>query len=213
MCSCSEILVAQLSVGGFDHNFSYVIYDGGQNYFLVDPTGNCEVINHFLLSEFGSGYGRPRGILLTHSHLDHCENVEYFRNKLNVPVYAHAFSRYPEFVPLKDQDRIKVDERWFVECIYTPGHTEDSVCYRLSNDCGIFTGDTLFVDYCGFGNPEELYESLYRRLAGVKADNVVYSGHDYGRVPCDTIGEEREHNYYLTAKNYAEFKLRWELMK
>ena len=61
-------LVRQLAVGGFDHNFSYLITAENGDAALVDPTGDADVIRHAVES---AGPIVPRYILLTHGHLDH----------------------------------------------------------------------------------------------------------------------------------------------
>lgn len=37
-------------------------------------------------------------------------------------------------------DRIG-DSGWDVECVYTPGHTSNHICYRLGSESVLFTGD------------------------------------------------------------------------
>jgi len=47
------------------------------------------------------------------------------------------------FVPdvvVKDGDRIE-GQGWTVDCVYTPGHTSNHMCYALVEEKALFTGD------------------------------------------------------------------------
>jgi glyoxylase-like metal-dependent hydrolase (beta-lactamase superfamily II) len=55
------------------------------------------------------------------------------------------------------------------------------------------------------GNARNLYESLFNRLLKLGDDVEVYPGHDYGRKPYSTIGEERKSNYVLQPRSADEF--------
>lgn len=62
--------VQQLNVGGYDHNFSYLVVADNGDAALVDPTGDCEKIRRAVEA---AGSLTPRYILLTHGHQDHSE--------------------------------------------------------------------------------------------------------------------------------------------
>lgn len=48
---------------------------------------------------------------------------------------------------LKDGETFKIGEGITVRSLYTPCHTQDSICYFMEdgNDRAVFTGDTLFI--------------------------------------------------------------------
>jgi glyoxylase-like metal-dependent hydrolase (beta-lactamase superfamily II) len=59
----------------------------------------------------------------------------------------------------------------------------------------LVTGDTLFVNECGRvdlagSDPDAMFRTI-RKLAALPDDTVVYPGHDYGKTPTSTIGEQR----------------------
>ena len=67
--------------------------------------------------------------------------------------------------------------------IATPGHTNDSVSYRIGS--AVFVGDSMFMpDFgtarCDFpgGDPELLYDSIQRLLA-MPGDTRLFMCHDY----------------------------------
>ena len=193
--------VRQLAVGGFDLNFSYLITGGGEAA-LVDPTGDLTVIREAVQA---AGAVRATYILLTHSHPDHVENVSAVRDFFPAPILAHPASRFSGSFPLLDGQILPLGEGGGIEVLFTPGHSPDSVCYRLSDNSGIFTGDTLFIGCCGFCEAGPMFDSL-RRLKTLSDGHVIYSGHDYGNTPTATMGEEKQSNPYLRCRSLTEFR-------
>lgn len=193
--------VLQLSVGGYDHNFSYVLEDGGEAA-LVDPAGSWGMIRRELAV---GGLLVLRYILLTHGHADHSEALEEAAHDFpDAEICGHpgnpAVQRRladGEVLPLGGTS---------IEVLFTPGHSRDSVCY-LFDRSALFTGDTLFVDCVGFARkPEALHDSL-KRLAKLPGRTVIYPGHDYGRVPFRPLAEEKRENPYLGCSTLEEFKI------
>ena len=78
--------VEQLPVGGYDHNFSYLIVAENGDAALVDPTGDCNVIRRAVEA---AGTITPRYILLTHGHQDHSECLGEVRSFFPAPVASH----------------------------------------------------------------------------------------------------------------------------
>lgn len=187
------VKVHQLAVGGFDNNFSYLGVAPNGDSFIVDPCGDAAVIHEAVHEAVKIN---PRYILLTHRHGDHISALEDIHKFFPAPIM--------EFANLTDGQLLPLGNIAF-EAIFTPGHTRDSVCYRLTDDSAIFTGDTIFIDYIGFCEPVSMYNSLYAKLAKVAGSNIVYSGHNYGSVPFDTLEHQRQVNPYLRATSYEVF--------
>jgi len=197
------IKVRQIFVNGYDSNFSYLLYD--ENSFdaaIVDPCGDVELIIEECekLPEI-----KPNYILLTHGHSDHVSGLNGIRDFFKAPIVAHPNSSARHDIDIKDKERLKLGSL-FIECLYTPGHTPDSVIYHLSDDSAIFTGDTLFIGCCGYCEPESMFRSMKKVIFPLADSNIVYSGHDYGRTPFAKLGEEKLNNPYLSAKTLREFK-------
>jgi len=109
-------------------------------------------------------------------------------------------------VGVGEGDTIKVGELKFL-VLHTPGHTPGSVCFLM--DKAIFTGDTLFIDSIGRtdlegSDPEEMFKSL-KRLTTLADDIIVYPGHNYGKEPASTMGEQKKRNPYLKVKDMGDF--------
>lgn len=72
-------------------------------------------------------------------------------------------------------------------CLATPCHTQDSICYYvtdptdMSHPGGLFTGDTLFIGGCGRffeGTADEMIHAL-KYLGSLPDKTIVYNGHEY----------------------------------
>lgn len=90
-------------------------------------------------------------ILLTHHHRDHAESVDAMVSRTGVPVRAADPSLCRGAEPLRDGETIHAGGTR-IDVIATPGHTIDSVCFRLPEDGpvgadatvgSILTGDTI----------------------------------------------------------------------
>ena len=96
-----------------------------------------------------------------------------------------------------------------MQFLYTPGHTEDSICVYDGNH--LFTGDTLLIGSCGRtdlfgGSPRKMYRSLRSVILKLPPDTVIYPGHDCGEVPFRKLSVEARLNPALKAKSYGEFR-------
>jgi len=193
--------VIQLAVGGFDHNFSYIVDAGNGECAVVDPTGDREVLFPALAALPNC---RVRRILITHGHADHVGLLaELAAAHPEAEICGHPGNRCATRT-LADGETLELGTTRIV-ALYTPGHSRDSVCYLVDGEA-LFTGDTLFMDYVGFARrPDSLYSSL-KRLAKLNGAITLYPGHDYGSVPSRTLAEEKRVNPYLGCPSLEEFK-------
>ena len=99
-------------------------------------------------------------VLVTHTHLDHSPGCALLRRFTPAPTYGfgpHGSGRPKagekavvveegadfEFAPdveVRDGDAIEGDGFSF-ECVHTPGHTSNHMCYRLREERALFCGD------------------------------------------------------------------------
>ena len=167
--------VFQLSVKGFDNNYSYLVPGTGKRSkeaVLIDPTGSKEVVEG-AIAKHGL---RVALVLLTHSHPDHKELVSHFASK-GIKVFEPKEARLGHVEQLEAAG-LKI------KAIHTPGHTKEGVCYLIGKN--IFSGDTLFVRGIGTtaygGDDKELKESLNFLASFSKTEKglVLWPGHNYG---------------------------------
>lgn len=197
-------MIIQVPAGGLDDNFSYLAFaEATRDGFIVDPCGDTDK----LLAAARAQGVKVLQVFNTHGHHDHTEGNAAVLAVTGAQLAVHRADAGGAggALLLTGGERIVVGDS-AVEVIHTPGHTAGSVCLRFQE--GLFTGDTLFVDYCGFARePRVLYQSLLK-LRELPDELIVYSGHNYGATPTATLGHEKIHNPYLAARNIDEFLAR-----
>jgi len=197
------MIFKQIPVGTLQ-NFSYLIGDPETHRAgLVDPAWEVDK----LLSLCAEAGLTVQYVINTHAHHDHIEGNEAVVKRTRAKVVAHEISRVRKDVPVNDGDSIEVGSLR-VQVIYTPGHCPDHICLLVGGK--VLTGDTLFVGECGRtdlagGDPGAMYDSLFNKLMTLDDSIEVFPGHDYGRRPSSTIGEERRTNYTLKPRTKQEF--------
>lgn len=96
-------------------------------------------------------------VLVTHTHMDHSPGCALLRRHSDAPTFAygpHGAGKAEEGVPVEEggdmnfEPDVRVTDGqvisggdWSVECVYTPGHTSNHMCYALREAKALFTGD------------------------------------------------------------------------
>jgi len=172
---------------------------------IIDPA--LDQVDRYL-GEVNKQGLRVRYIIDTHTHADHFSGARALREALHAPIVMHRFSPAP-YVDLHVEDGHSLplgDMRMHI--LHTPGHTRDSMAIHVEDR--VFTGDTLLIGGTGrsdlpSGDPEQLYDSLFRKLLALPSDTLVYPAHDYKGREGSTIAEERANNPRLAKVDRAEF--------
>jgi len=144
----------------------------------------------------------------THLHADHITGLGALRDRTHCITVMGDRSRV-DVVSMRvaDGDRLQI-EGVELEALYTPGHTDDSYCFRMEDR--VFTGDTLLIRGTGRtdfqnGDARAQYESIFGRLLTLPEQTLVYPAHDYKGDTVSTIGEERRCNPRLQVKSVDEY--------
>jgi sulfur dioxygenase len=136
-------------------------------YLLADPTtGEAALIDPVLENvDRDLALVAELGLLLryamdTHVHADHVTAAGEIRRRTGCRTVAGARGASCADLHLDHGETLCLGDLT-IEVIATPGHTDDSVCYRVGDD--LFTGDTLFVRGNGRtdfqnGDPGDLYD-------------------------------------------------------
>ena len=144
----------------------------------------------------------------THVHADHVTALGALRDATGCVTImgeqskAACVSRKVADGEILDVDGLKL------EALYTPGHTDDSYCFRM--DDRVFTGDTLLINGTGRtdfqnGDARAQYDSIFNVLLKLPDETKVYPAHDYRGNTVSTIGEQRASNPRLQVKNADEY--------
>ena len=158
-----------------------------------------------------------RKIFITHAHIDHIASAQSLKQITGAPILYNQADlslvaimeeqagwfdlAVPTVLP---PDHSPADgEAVGVagiegEVLYTPGHTEGSLCLYLPAQHLLLAGDTLFAGSVGRtdlpgGNIRKLLTSIHERLLPLPDATLVIPGHG----PSTTIATEREHNPFL----------------
>ncbi len=134
-------------------------------------------------------------ILITHTHADHSPAARAVKEWTGAPVYA--FGPHPahgddsvrveeggdrDFVPdvrVRDGDVI-TGGGWTIDCLHTPGHTSNHMCYALRQERALFTGDHVMgwsttVVSPPDGDMADYIASLKKLMA--RHDRILYPTH------------------------------------
>ena len=135
-------------------------------------------------------------VLVTHTHMDHSPGCRLLRETTDAPTYGygpHGAGKIEQGVPVEeggdmdfapdvkvaDGDVIEGDG-WSVECVYTPGHTSNHICYQLRQERALFTGDHVMGWSTSIVSPPDgdmkSYMASLRRMLD-RNDSVYWPTH------------------------------------
>lgn len=96
-------------------------------------------------------------ILVTHTHMDHSPGCRKLQAACNAPTYAygpHGAGKIEQGISVEEGGDMEFEpdhvvrhgdiihgSDWSVECVYTPGHTSNHMCFALQQQNALFTGD------------------------------------------------------------------------
>lgn len=161
---------------------NFYLIESGDTYIAVDA-GTGRFAAEKELERLGISGEEVSVVLLTHTHGDHVGAWGLFNGAV-VYMGAGSTTSKQSYRTLSDGETLTLANA-SVQCIATPGHTDDSVCY-LINGQYLFVGDTLSLQ----GNQVGLFNSFFNKSDEVQAESqrklaalgdipYMFSGH-YG---------------------------------
>jgi glyoxylase-like metal-dependent hydrolase (beta-lactamase superfamily II) len=181
---------------------------------VIDPGDNVP----FILARLAAHKLTLKQIVVTHAHIDHVGGAVLLKRATGAPILLNE----NDLPLLKMMD---VQAGWLgvaapgvaapdvnagdglvvgianhkAEVLYTPGHTQGSICLHFVPEKLLFAGDTLFARSIGRtdlpgGDERQILRSIHDRLMPLADDTRVIPGHGAET----TIGAEREGNPFLT---------------
>jgi hydroxyacylglutathione hydrolase len=192
--SINEYKVITITSGLLRQNCFLVKHIPSGDLLLIDPGGAVpDIIN--TINEEG---GNLKLVLLTHAHFDHVGGIKPICETYKLPFWIHSadiklLKRAPIYAISMEKRVIEISSNYkfiegpivewggdTIEIIYTPGHTQGSVCFRFSKM--IFTGDVILTEQDnklklpGFDDTY-LTESITGILNELPADTILFPGH------------------------------------
>ena len=165
--------------GYLDEN-CYVLIQNG-NCLVVDPGDDYTKIKEVI------GDRKVLGVLITHSHYDHIGALRNFLTKRSIKIFKRS--------NLEEKDYSIGD--FHFSCIFTPGHSKDSVTFYFKEEKFMLIGDFIFKESIGRcdlpgGSEEEMKESI-QKILKYDDDIILYPGHNDKTI----LGDEKKNNPYL----------------
>ena len=203
-----KINIKLIPTGKWKEN-CYIISNSTGDALIIDPGDDKQIIEKYI----DNNDLKVSAILNTHAHYDHIGAVKYLKDKYHslfflysaderllrsANLYVKLFDgsgliKIPSVDYFYDQSNVQdVIKRFSIEVIFTPGHTQGSVCLLI--DGYLFTGDTLLNEKIGRtdlpgGNEQDLKESL-KIISKMPSHINIYPGHGSS----STIGYELKNN-------------------
>jgi len=144
----------------------------------------------------------------THLHADHVTGLGELRDRTHcVTIMGEQSKADVVAMRVGDGDRVMI-EGLSLDVMYTPGHTDDSYSYLMSDR--VFTGDTLLIRGTGRtdfqnGSARAQLEFIFHRLLKLRDETLVFRAHDYTGDTVSTIGEEKRFNPRLQVRSADEY--------
>ena len=172
--------IKTIVTGYLDENCYLLIKNG--TCLVVDPGDDYNKIKEAL------GENKVLGVLITHSHFDHIGALRNFLTKRSIKIFKRS--------NLEEDKVYKIGDFSF-RCIYTPGHSKDSVTFYFEEEKTMLIGDFIFKENIGRtdlpgGSDNEMQNSIIKIL-NYPEDTVLYPGHN----DITTLKYEKENNPFL----------------
>lgn len=204
--------------GGFTFHGTNTYVIGSGDVAVVDPgplnDAHFEALTRALEGESVSH------ILLTHTHMDHSPAAEPLKEKTGARTWAfgpHGSGKLDtgiqveaggdmDFVPdvaIAHGEVIQGGD-WEVECVFTPGHTSNHMCFALPGKAGLITGDHVMGWSTSVISPPDGDMKAYMEsldLLVERGDKVLWPAHGNAiRDPAPFLKEFIAHRHAREAQ-------------
>ena len=179
-----------LNLSGFS-NCYLVANEETKEALLVDPGEVTEAI----ISQIENNNYKLSAVLVTHNHGSHVKGIKTMEKIYSPQIYAADWEVAGEKTNVLNGDgKIKI-ATMNVNFMAIPGHTSDSVVYKIENL--LFTGDVLFAGTIGTTNSSYseyvLQTNIKNKIFTLPDNCVIMPGHG----PLSTLEAAKAFNYGL----------------
>lgn len=170
-----------LNLGGFSN--CYVVVNEECNEALVIDPGQ---ITEKIISQLEENHLKLEGVLVTHNHGSHVHGLKTLQKIYEPKVYAADWEVAGDNTTVLNGDGKVQVANMDVEYMAVPGHTSDSVVYKIGNV--LFTGDVISAGSIGSTNSSYsefiLKSTIEQKIFSQQDGLVVMPGHG----PPSTLG-------------------------
>ena len=202
-----------LPVGILQCNCSVVGDEATHEAMVIDPGADISAILA-ILQRHGL---QVKQIVVTHAHLDHVGGAMELKKATGAPILLNErdsmlLAMLPvqaQWLGMKNPGKVEIDGNpkrgdrveagsLSGQVLFTPGHTEGSICLYFEPEKMLIAGDTLFAGSIGRtdlpgGSYQKILRSLHHEVLALPDEVTVVPGHG----PLTTIGAERAENPFL----------------
>jgi hydroxyacylglutathione hydrolase len=207
------VILATFPVGPLECNCTVLGDEASGEAMVVDPGDNIPQI----LALLQKHKLQLKQIVVTHGHIDHVGGALRLKKATGAPIILNQNDlpqlemmdvqagwlgiEPPDVAPpdASAEDGMMVGIAGHAaQVLFTPGHTQGSICLHFAPESLLLAGDTLFAGSIGRtdlpgGDSRLILRSLHERVLTLPDATRVIPGHG----PATTIGEERETNPFL----------------
>jgi glyoxylase-like metal-dependent hydrolase (beta-lactamase superfamily II) len=173
----------------FGFSNCYVLgIDASREALIIDPGSMDEALLKFIEDNEYT----PRGVLITHDHVNHVHGLRTLKRIYDTEIFAvNQIILDQKTTLVRDGDVLDIG-RFRVEVISVPGHSSDSVIYKIENM--LFTGDALTAGLMGstassYGAAVQM-TALRNKILSLPGDFPILPGHG----PPSSLDAERRFN-------------------
>jgi len=202
-----------LPVGPLQCNCSVIGDESTREAMVIDPGDEIEDV----LALVRKHNLEVKQIVITHAHIDHVGGAMKLRAVTGAPILLNQndyallkmLDAQAAWIGVAPPGDVEIDHSvghgetlrtgaLSANVLYTPGHTEGSICLYFPAERKLIAGDTLFAGSIGRtdlpgGSFKKIINSLHERVLALPDDTIVVPGHG----PITSIGVERETNPFL----------------
>ena len=196
-----------------------VMHPGGSNvYFIGDPNQEMILLDtgeHSrrwtkTITDYYEQLGKPKmtSIVITHGHGDHTGGIERLHEIMQCPVRCHpklvkGLKTFVDdedmIIKLRAQEILRTGGNVSLRAIFTPGHSDDHVCYYLAREKMLFTGDTILGNSPSTVSDLADYMKSLERLGRLRVDTICPA---HGQVVSQPTGQPK-------AKRAGNTRIQW----
>lgn len=145
-----RVAIKSQTLPPFDHTNSFVLCDSGVGFIVEAPEKGAEALNAIEEALKIAKVKTLKGILLTHTHPDHCAGIREWQAHFDVPVFVHPLEQerlvkrtdVQNVRALQDKRVLTVGDKT-IENLHTPGHSPGHLSFFIPEEGVMLAGDLV----------------------------------------------------------------------